>query len=153
MKASPILLVFAILSISLYGCKKKGCTYELAVNYDENAKKDDGSCVFKSSDFLGTYSVTGQCDFDEEPNYNIEIVAGPTPDQVVINNINNDNVGVLANIENGQLSFSEDKGGLTYEGTGYIANDVLTLDYDLCETFYYPCSSPVPCGISGPKVQ
>ncbi|GAB4378935.1 MAG: hypothetical protein Kow0075_09250 [Salibacteraceae bacterium] len=32
---------------SAQSCKKEGCTSEDAVNYDEKAKKDDGSCVFE----------------------------------------------------------------------------------------------------------
>lgn len=30
------------------GCKKKGCTNPNADNYEEEAKQDDGSCVFTS---------------------------------------------------------------------------------------------------------
>lgn len=32
------------------GCKRKGCTTATAVNYDEKAKKDDGSCVYDDDD-------------------------------------------------------------------------------------------------------
>lgn len=39
------ILVFALLIVA---CKKQGCTDEFAKNYDENAKKDDGSCQYKS---------------------------------------------------------------------------------------------------------
>ena len=31
-------------------CKKKGCTDETALNYSEEAKKDDGSCIFPDVD-------------------------------------------------------------------------------------------------------
>lgn len=37
-----ILFVFALAT----GCKKDGCTDPLATNYDANAKKDDGSCLY-----------------------------------------------------------------------------------------------------------
>ncbi len=30
------------------GCQKEGCTDSNAINYDENAKKDDGSCVYNT---------------------------------------------------------------------------------------------------------
>lgn len=43
------LSVFMLLlsTVAFTSCKKKGCMDEAAVNYDENAKKDDGSCNFK----------------------------------------------------------------------------------------------------------
>lgn len=36
-----------LLSVTLEACKKEGCTSEDAVNFDEKAKKDDGSCKFE----------------------------------------------------------------------------------------------------------
>jgi hypothetical protein len=39
------ILLLAI-SISLLSCKKKGCTDNLANNYDEKSKTDDGSCAY-----------------------------------------------------------------------------------------------------------
>lgn len=35
----------AAVMIAAAGCKKKGCTNPVATNYDEKAKKDDGSCI------------------------------------------------------------------------------------------------------------
>jgi hypothetical protein len=35
----------AAVMIAAAGCKKKGCTDPAATNYDEKAKKDDGSCI------------------------------------------------------------------------------------------------------------
>ena len=40
-----ILFSFTLLAFSC-ACKKKGCTNPDAYNYSENAKKDDGSCIF-----------------------------------------------------------------------------------------------------------
>ena len=36
------------LAISILSCKKEGCTDQNATNYSEEAKKDDGSCLYKS---------------------------------------------------------------------------------------------------------
>lgn len=35
--------------ILIAACKKKGCTDSTAINYDINAKKDDGSCVYPTT--------------------------------------------------------------------------------------------------------
>lgn len=40
----PACVILTLLSV---GCKKEGCTAETAVNYDEDAKKDDGSCIYE----------------------------------------------------------------------------------------------------------
>jgi hypothetical protein len=39
------LLLLSLTVISFSSCKKEGCTDNNASNYDEKAKKDDGSCV------------------------------------------------------------------------------------------------------------
>jgi hypothetical protein len=43
MKYILVLLVF----LSFISCKKEGCTDPLALNYDEKAKEDNGSCEYK----------------------------------------------------------------------------------------------------------
>lgn len=42
------LLVLSTL-VTLYSCQKPGCTNENAINYNERAQKDDGSCRFEST--------------------------------------------------------------------------------------------------------
>jgi len=49
-----VLALMAIALITFSACKKEGCTDETATNYNDKAKKDDGSCLY-----------------DEEPAYNI----------------------------------------------------------------------------------
>ena len=46
MKKLIYLLVVSSLSIGMNSCKKKGCMDVGAANYDADAKKDDGSCVY-----------------------------------------------------------------------------------------------------------
>lgn len=41
-----IMLTLALGTLVLVSCKKEGCTDETAINYSDNAKKDDGSLVF-----------------------------------------------------------------------------------------------------------
>jgi hypothetical protein len=48
MKTVKLSVFMMLLStVAFTSCKKKGCTDEAAVNYDDQAKKDDGSCNFK----------------------------------------------------------------------------------------------------------
>ena len=54
MKLFPLYLICTVLVIS--SCKKKGCTDENALNYNSEAKKDDGSCTFH--ELPSSYSFT-----------------------------------------------------------------------------------------------
>jgi hypothetical protein len=69
-KLTISILCFAMLSV--VSCKKEGCMDEMAPNYDEKAKKDDGSCeayyaipstyAFSDASGASTVSYTGQTD-------------------------------------------------------------------------------------------
>ena len=51
--------VTMLLCISFVGCSKRGCTDPKANNYDESAKKDDGSCIYDYRyAWIGTYDGT-----------------------------------------------------------------------------------------------
>jgi hypothetical protein len=39
-------LVAAVLTLAIAGCKREGCTDPKATNYDSDAKKDNGTCVY-----------------------------------------------------------------------------------------------------------
>ena len=41
-----LIIVSLMLMLALAGCTKRGCTDPTAKNYDESAKKDDGSCIY-----------------------------------------------------------------------------------------------------------
>lgn len=55
-----LVLLVGISSVML-SCKKKGCTDPAAKNYCDKCKKDDGSCQYAIQDYVGTWSVTGNC--------------------------------------------------------------------------------------------
>jgi len=44
-----LFFVGVLATMSFNSCKKKGCTDETAINYDSDAKKDDGSCEYSSN--------------------------------------------------------------------------------------------------------
>ncbi|MCT4581951.1 MAG: imelysin family protein [Flavobacteriales bacterium] len=50
-----LILITAVTNITLNSCKRKGCTDSNASNYDEKAKKDDGSCEYNT---VGEYDRT-----------------------------------------------------------------------------------------------
>ncbi|MCB9198603.1 MAG: hypothetical protein H6600_09090 [Flavobacteriales bacterium] len=53
MKKIPLLLLVPVLMV-VSSCNRKGCTDDQALNYDENAKKDDGSCEFATTPPIDT---------------------------------------------------------------------------------------------------
>lgn len=42
-----LMLLTASLALTTVSCKKEGCTDETALNYNDKAKKDDGSCTYE----------------------------------------------------------------------------------------------------------
>ncbi len=46
MKKNVFLAILLIGGVSITSCKREGCTDSTANNYDESAKKDDGSCTY-----------------------------------------------------------------------------------------------------------
>ena len=61
MKINALIVLF-MLCISFVGCTKRGCTDPDAINYDESAKKDDGSCIYEPASegnlLVGRYKCT-----------------------------------------------------------------------------------------------
>lgn len=78
------LIPMLIIGLTLFsvGCKKKGCTDKNATNYDENAKKDDGSCKFSY-----TYYLDNDGDGLGDPN-NTTTSESSTPPEGYVNNSN-----------------------------------------------------------------
>ena len=50
---NKLVFLLAIISIAMVSCKKEGCTNPLATNYNSDAKKDDGSCIYPEEEETG----------------------------------------------------------------------------------------------------
>lgn len=79
-KYLPFLLAMSLVVIS---CKNKGCTDEDAVNYDPEAKKDDGSCEYEevpvAPPITNTTDVLGYSILEKLPGIWNGPVTSPTP--------------------------------------------------------------------------
>ena len=61
MRTAKLMGLVALLAVATTSCKKKGCVDPLAINYDKDAKKDDGSCEYTEDDSYtvpSTYAFT-----------------------------------------------------------------------------------------------
>lgn len=146
------LFIIGVLGISAFSCKKKGCTDSLAENYETKAKKDDGSCSYAMTKFLGSYTVNQDCEGDLA-SYTLTITEGPHKDEVMLNNLQIDgfNVNVRAKVSGGNITFNEEQQEVVFYGSGYLTGNSITINYNACEAFYYPCSDPYSCTILGSK--
>ena len=94
LKPQSIFIVMVGVTLFFSSCKEEGCTDLLAINYDLNSTKDNGSCKYLSENFIGVYSIndsiTGGMIPDEwsgQRNYTMEIVQNEdNPSQIIIRN-------------------------------------------------------------------
>lgn len=54
-----VVLLTATMAVSLVSCKKEGCMDSTATNYNEKAKKDDGSCEYPATTTAANIVVSG----------------------------------------------------------------------------------------------
>ena len=73
----------AIVVASFYSCNREGCTDQNAINYDDKAKNDDGSCIYEDGN--GGTGGTGGGN-TEDPDFNL---AGTTSSPEVISDLIN----------------------------------------------------------------
>ncbi len=139
------LLLLAILSISLSACQKKGCTNQFAENFDADAVEDDGSCTLEREKFLGTYSVSQKCLYENDTTFNMVVTEGPNDNEILLKNFFGWDATIRATVDGSDISFKDEQIDVIFEGTGYIANNEMVITFDACESFYYPCSDPEKC--------
>ncbi len=149
---------------SISSCQKKGCTDCNAINYNNNAKKNDNSCLYSNEDKLGTYSVSDSILIASDTqwvhrNYEIEIKRSScAPNNLKISNYANKYdwlIGVLSNVDsqisNNSILITDqviEQNDSWYnlivkESTGYFSNDSVQFTIDFTSeggiTYYGKC--------------
>jgi hypothetical protein len=120
-------------------CKKEGCTYPAANNFDPLAKKDDGSCDYTNltpdvrTKYVGSYLVMDSAFLDgafyEIQNYSLQIEFGNTiSDTLFFNNMWNDGATYMVILSGNSFSMpSQQVSGPYYaSGSGSIIDGQLT---------------------------
>lgn len=113
-------------------CKKDGCTDAAATNYEEKAKKDDGSCKYNSTDsrdqVVGNYLITDSLFvggvFSEQKVYVLQVTKGETKkDTLYINNFWNEGGSLQAITAGTNFSIPSQMG---LSGLGKVTGSTMT---------------------------
>ncbi|MCB0736033.1 MAG: hypothetical protein KDC92_00875 [Bacteroidetes bacterium] len=131
--------------LTFSSCKKEGCTNPNAQNYNADATEDDGTCTFARDAFIGNYSVSQTCVFENDTTFQIKVEAGPNDNEIVISNFFGWNANIRATVKDNEITFKEEQLETIFEGTGYLSGQNLILNFKACESVYYPCSEPESC--------
>jgi len=138
-KIQPIkcigLIAIAIMTvIFLSGCSDSGCTNIFSDNYDEDAIKDDGSCILAREKFIGTFLVNENCESGLD-GYELDIYESDLYDnEVAIVNLNNVGGTVYAIIEEDFLEIPDQReldSGAKYIGSGSIIENSLAISFSV----------------------
>ncbi len=68
MKRTLLVFLTVCFIVTLFACEKKGCTNRYALNYNNEAEKNDASCIYEDATVL---FYTNKADF--EPDYEVYI--------------------------------------------------------------------------------
>ena len=131
MKFSYCLLL--IITFLIFSCKKeKGCITEGAMNYNSEAKKDDGSCIYVSDIAPGLWNIDPSCEEILIPKFdqNGDIVFPlQFDDTIIFDELLADTINVLYNSGD---SYYIDIFGLQIEGR-IDNNGVITIPRESIE--------------------
>lgn len=126
-------VLFSAIAVTA-SCRKKGCTDETALNYNAEAKKDDGSCIADPRvQFLGNYSVTdssfGGGSFLSTEVYTLNVGTGNTKsDTIYLNNWRNTGDNYRAFLAGSTFSVPDngDPANGHISGSGSFGNNTIT---------------------------
>ena len=126
MRISVFFLLFFLTTIS--SCKKKGCTDPISLAYDNEARKDDGSCTYPENDrkTLIYFSTGIWCQFCGDIGKNfVDDISSSYPDIQIISLHKNDEL--TSNISSLTQSYLDSINGLLgcphfYSGLNSVIN-------------------------------
>ncbi len=126
------LLAFALLSLSISACKKSGCTDAEAINYDADAKNDNGNCEYAFTRFVGTYNMNDTLYADAGPYFfsNTVIISenNMSPDKINIQL--QSGASLVADVSGNTFIIpSQPVGSTEYFGNGNLSGNSLRLVY------------------------
>lgn len=139
MKIKYFILLGSALLVASTSCKKEGCTNPDATNYDEKAKKDDGSCIVESAD--GTAA---------EPETYVPVYSGTFGSLIAIKTINTTTqAGFSIDTEIGTAVavFSED-GGVNWMDAGSVSCEGENLTKNANNSYTYIPGVSNPTGLT-----
>lgn len=129
--------------IGLSSCQKKGCIDSDAINYDLEARVDDGSCIFQAENVAGTYQVSGyRVDaFGDTLQQNYTMIINHTNGiNITLSNLGNTGEAVSGTVKNNQLAISPQALNLVefWQGSGVVSGQTISMQYteEFNEWFY-----------------
>lgn len=119
------------ISILFSSCSKIGCTDIAAKNFDSKAKKDNGSCNYSYTAYIGNYHlIDTTIDWNgitAIKNYDLLISYNGIVNEIELQNLGNSGVSFKATL-NGNNFIIPAQGTLT-EGEGTVNGNKLRLSY------------------------
>lgn len=139
MKTSSINYFFVLIIGFLFvtSCKKKGCIDETATNYNSEAKKDDGSCIYPDPDprepFLGSYFITDSIFYSNVYDHTITYVLvvsteGTESDTLYLKNWGDYGYDYLALVAGSNFSVPSNSFPGNISGSGVFGTNEITYD-------------------------
>lgn len=126
-----MILGLALVFGTVTSCNRKGCTESVAENYSSKAKKDDGSCTFARTKFIGSYSTNESCSSGND-SYTLVLSESSTDKtKIVIYNLWDLSQSVTGTVSGSTVTFNQTNQGINYSGTGTLSGSTLTINYSL----------------------